>query len=393
MAGTGVAYPADAVAGSPQFTANQGRNAFSGAMAGATASRPLGGISGVRPGTPANTITATSTTWTMNPNGFAGYIDLETSATNSGYFFSFSGTITGAVTAAGGSPRTDIVWVKIDDSNTSDGSSGAPRVELDYSANTTTPPARAFVIAQINVPASGGGSPTVTWVAPYTVAAGGILPIASTAITASTYPGQYIDDPTQGLMRSNGTTWVRVSGASSGIVPTSVAGSGVSLGPGGAVTLATASTASINGCFTSAYDNYLIEFDFTTSSASGTLNVTLRVGGTDATTAYDTQRVTFINATVAATQSLNAANWVGSGGLATAGGRQFGEMVLYKPALAVATGGTIKNNLVANPMTTSDGRFEGTLQHRTATAYDGITFTAGGGTFTGTIRIYGLNNN
>lgn len=205
MAGTGVAYPADAVAGSPTFTSLNGRNAFAAAMAGATASKPLGGISGVRPGTPASTVTATSTTWTAQP--FAGYVELEASGTNSGYFFAFGGVTTGAVTAAGGSARTDIVWVQIADPNTSDGSTGAPRMIIDYTANTTTPPARAFVIAQINVPASGGGAPTVTWVAPYTVAAGGILPVPAGSYPASPYMGQYVDDPTRGLLRYDGTAW------------------------------------------------------------------------------------------------------------------------------------------------------------------------------------------
>jgi len=40
-------------------------------------------------------------------------------------------------------------------------------------ASTPPPtPARCLVIAQVNVPASGGGSPSVTWVAPYAVSAG-----------------------------------------------------------------------------------------------------------------------------------------------------------------------------------------------------------------------------
>lgn len=209
MAGTGVAYPADAVTGAPLFTALQGRNALSVMMGGASSARPLGGVTGVRPGTPATTVTATSTTWTAAP--FAGYIDLQASNTNSGYAFVFGASTSGAVTAAGGSARTDIVWVQIADSNTGDGSTGAPRVIIDYTANTLTPPARAFVIAQINVPASGGGAPTVTWVAPYTVAAGGILPVPTTIYPASSYNGQYVDDAVYGQMRSNGTTFQRVT--------------------------------------------------------------------------------------------------------------------------------------------------------------------------------------
>ena len=205
MSGTGIAYPIDASSGTPQFAAAQGRTAFAAAMAGATSSRPLGGLTGVRPGTPTNTVTATSTTWTVQP--FGGYIDLHTLATNGGYLFSFQSVSSGTMTAAGGSARTDIVWVRIDDSNTGD-SSGARQVVVDYTANTTTPPARAFVIAQINVPASGGGSPTVTWVAPYTTAAGGITPVSTAPATS--YKGQYVDDG-DGLLRSDGTAFHRVA--------------------------------------------------------------------------------------------------------------------------------------------------------------------------------------
>jgi hypothetical protein len=182
MAGVGTAYPADysATYSGPQFTAQQGRTAMAAAMSGATAARPLGGTSGVRPGTPTNIATANSTTWTVTP--FGGYTDLTTSATNGGYFFSFLTPSTGAVTAAAGSARVDLLYVQLADVNTGDGTTVAPRVILDYQAGTAgagvpalTAP-RAFVIARINVPASGGGSPTVTFVAPYAVAAGGVTP-------------------------------------------------------------------------------------------------------------------------------------------------------------------------------------------------------------------------
>lgn len=176
------------------------------------------------------------------------------------------------------------------------------------------------------------------------------------------------------------------------VIPTSVAGSGVSVGAAGKVTFTTASAVSVNGCFTSTYDNYLIVFDFTTSGAAG-LNVTLRLSGTDATTAYDSQRATAINATAAAAQSLASTSWVGSGGLGITGARHIGRLQLYKPAIATATGGEIWNGVTANPMTTSSGLYQGFLQHQTATAYDGFTFTPGTGTITGSLRIYGYNNN
>jgi hypothetical protein len=230
MAGTGTAYPADAVSGAPAYAALQGRNALAAFMTGATTAKPLGGFSGVRPATRTDLITATSSTWTMNALGCAGYIELESSATNSGYFFAFSGTVTGTVSAAEASARVDLVYIQINDSNTSDGSSGAPRVVMDYQKGTagagvpTLTAARAFVIAQINVPATGGGSPTVTWVAPYCASAGGILPVISSSFypAAASYPGLYIDDLATGLLkRSNGTSWLVVNQTDTGwVTPT-----------------------------------------------------------------------------------------------------------------------------------------------------------------------------
>jgi len=77
-----------------------------------------------------------------------------------------------AATAAAGSARIDIVWVR-QDIPLEDGAS-VPAVVPGYTAGTAgsgvppTTPARCLVLATINVPASGGGSPTVTWKATYT---------------------------------------------------------------------------------------------------------------------------------------------------------------------------------------------------------------------------------
>jgi hypothetical protein len=148
---------------------------------------------------------------------FAGVADVESSAIAGPYQFAFDAVATGAVTAANATnPRVDIIYVQIDDPGESDGSS-VPAVTRKYLAGTAAPspsaPAlpvtRAFVIANINVPVSGGGSPTVTWNAPYTVAAGGILPTgSSTTYPASPSVGQYVDDAALGgLVRWTGSIW------------------------------------------------------------------------------------------------------------------------------------------------------------------------------------------
>lgn len=195
-------------------------------LAGATATRPLGATSGVRPGTPASTVSVTSTTWTVAP--FAGVIDGEAAAEAGPYTFASDTTVSGSVTAANASnPRTDIIYVQVSDPAEGDGSS-APAVTVGYlagSAGSGAPvpatPARSFRMARINVPVSGGGSPTVTWDAPYAVAAGGIVPaVTSAQVTALTpVAGTYVDLVSTtdafgwpaGLYRGNGSAWVPIS--------------------------------------------------------------------------------------------------------------------------------------------------------------------------------------
>lgn len=172
--------PVDAASGAPQFSGRWERQVRSPYLGGATAVRPLGARSGVRPGTSTTTVSATSTTWSCG--SFAGVIDGEPAAEAGAYTFAFDAAASGTLTAANASnPRVDIVYVQVDDPSESDGTS-VPAVRRGYLAGVAaaTPvapaaPARSFVVAQINVPVAGGGNPTVTWVAPYAVAAGGVL--------------------------------------------------------------------------------------------------------------------------------------------------------------------------------------------------------------------------
>lgn len=191
-------WPVDAVSGAPSYTGRMLRQTNTVAFAGATSARPLGARSGVRPGTPSTTVTTTSTTFTINPH--AGLLDLETALQASAYAYSIDAALSGSVTAANVSnPRIDIIYLQLNDPAESDGSSTPGLSGTNYLAGTAAgspsppaTPARAMVLAQINVPTSGGGSPTVTWVAPTCVAAGGILPVRSAAeeTALSLYPGK-----------------------------------------------------------------------------------------------------------------------------------------------------------------------------------------------------------
>ncbi|MGZ4587270.1 MAG: hypothetical protein ACXVX9_05665 [Mycobacteriaceae bacterium] len=179
-------WPANAVSGAPSYSGRMLRQALGVLLGGATSSRPLGGRSGVRPGT-SGLGSATSTVWTVNPH--AGALDLESSTAAGPYLYSVDDTSnTGTVTAADATnPRVDLVYVTLNDPAEGDGSS-APGAVFGYVAGTpadspTTPatPARSMALFTISVPKSGTGSPTTTDVAPFTSAAGAAEPVRSQA--------------------------------------------------------------------------------------------------------------------------------------------------------------------------------------------------------------------
>ncbi len=110
-------------------------------------------------------------------------------------------------------PRIDLVYLRVW-CNSVD-ASGLNQADVVYLAGTASSTPAAPVpagtqiwmpLATISVPASGGGSPTVSnAVRPYTVAPGGILPL-QTAAPASPYVGQFYDDQAN-LRRWNGSVW------------------------------------------------------------------------------------------------------------------------------------------------------------------------------------------
>jgi len=151
----------------------------------------------------------------------SGVADVETAAEAGLVTFALDAVATGAITAASASfARQDLIYIQID-IPVEDGSA-VPVVTRKYIAGTVAstdpalPVSRAFAIARINVPISGGGSPTVTWIAPYAVAAGGVLPVATLAQLNAT-PGWlearaavYGDSTAanNGDYRWNGSAWV-----------------------------------------------------------------------------------------------------------------------------------------------------------------------------------------
>jgi hypothetical protein len=171
------------------------------------------------------------------------------------------------------------------------------------------------------------------------------------------------------------------------IVPTSVAGAGVTLN-GGQISFTAATTVNVNGCFTAIYDNYVLLMDVSAASAVATLSMRVRLAGTDASTAYFTSLVysQFNSDTGAFTGSGNGTT--GFTGLYndTSGGAAV--VNIFSPALARKTIFTAHGgNFVSN----GNGRtVQG--QHTTATAYDGISLLPASGNLTGSLRVYGMRN-
>jgi hypothetical protein len=208
--------------------------------------------------------------------------------------------------------------------------------------------------------------------------------VTNTAATLAQYQ-------TATLVRTGSDAWtvIRQGANAPGmdlITPTSVAGSGVTLS-GGAISFAAATSGSINGCFTTAYDVYRLVFRGATSAAGG-ISSRLRVAGSDASGAnYNAQLVFGSSTTAGASASVSGTSWpsIGDGSIAETV-CQF-SMDLFMPALAQQSSfSSLQGYVDLAAVAAQVGR------HTLSTAYDGITLFRASGTLTGTLRIYGLRN-
>jgi len=193
------------------------------------------------------------------------------------------------------------------------------------------------------------------------------------------------------LIKTDTNTWYFLPSVSGGsgmdlITPTSVAGTGVTLS-GGAVSFSASSTVSVNGCFTAAYDNYVVQCVALSSGAGANLNVRLRVSGTDNSAAnYDFQYGDVSGATANGGRSTGQTAWSTAGGFDTTYGLQ--TLTFAQPFLAASTvmtlfgGGPISSAYLRSSFN----------RHTASTSFDGFTMYPSSGNTTGTLRVYGLRN-
>jgi hypothetical protein len=171
------------------------------------------------------------------------------------------------------------------------------------------------------------------------------------------------------------------------VIPTSIANSGGSASAsGGAVTFTGVTTISVNGCFTSTYDNYVIQIVALASGAAPAQYIRLRAAGSDNSTAssYIGQQLFVNGASVTSSRSTDSLFLIGE--LTTT--RSAVALNVYSPALAERT---VFRSVTAN--TRDDGRITDVGgSHTQAVAYDGFTILLSSLNTTGVIRIYGYQN-
>jgi hypothetical protein len=173
------------------------------------------------------------------------------------------------------------------------------------------------------------------------------------------------------------------------VVPTSVtvtgAGSSSSVGANGKITFGTAESVSINGVFSSTFDNYRFIFD-ATPSTSNNIDIRLRVGGVDNSTSnsYIFQLVDLSSTTSSPSRVTTTAF---RGGTLTLNSTYTSGFIVdvINPFAAART-----NYYATNQDAESGARmriFVGT--HNQATSYDGFSLICSTGNITGTVTVYG----
>jgi hypothetical protein len=207
--------------------------------------------------------------------------------------------------------------------------------------------------------------------------------------------GQYAYiEATDTLQVYNGSAWIgAVNSGLVPMVPTSVAvGSGTgTASANGQVTFTTASSVSLNGVFTSSYNNYRILFNTTAASGTGTVTIRLRAAGTDITAAnYFTQTMQADgNNTPSANIVELQTSWVYMSQGNNARALNAFTWDLFNPQLTQRTVGVASNgNLDSGNNSRIILR---NYAYEATTSADGLSFIMSANNFTGTITVYGYN--
>ena len=173
------------------------------------------------------------------------------------------------------------------------------------------------------------------------------------------------------------------------MTPTSIASTGTgnssSINANGSVTFSSCATLSLNGVFTSEYDNYMISVRYLGTVNGEAFAYRLRASGTDNSTSnsYVTQNVYANGTSVTGVRYTLNLGYFSFADDSQRGGANFS---LYGPYLAQPT--AVRSTVVDGFNDAVIPDWAGT--HNQSTAYDGITIFPGTGSVTGLVSVYGL---
>lgn len=224
----------------------------------------------------------------------------------------------------------------------------------------------------VNVAQIGAGALTVS---------GGT--IVGTTVTTAQYQGLSF------VYVASGTTWYSIAPNATApglaiVTPTSIANSGGSASAsGGAVTFSGVTSVSLNGCFTSTYENYRFIFTLTGTGATN-VGIRFRASGTD----DSSSNYQWMQLYAAGAVGNSSATSQTSMGVAYTNSELVSASVdFYRPQLAAFTLFTSNSQRNNGPVASL-----WTGSHNVATSYDGMSIISSSGTFTGTLRVYGYKN-
>jgi hypothetical protein len=140
-----------------------------------------------------------------------------------------------------------------------------------------------------------------------------------------------------------------------------------------------------NNVFSSAYQNYRINFNLVGSTNTG-LTARLRNGGTDSTTTHIWQYLEASGTSIVGSRDSTGGSW--NFGAVRTSGRTFATIEVSNPFAAAESSYTA---LLQDPVSSASVQLRAGA-HTTASSYDGIRIFPASGNVTGTIRIYGVKN-
>jgi hypothetical protein len=166
----------------------------------------------------------------------------------------------------------------------------------------------------------------------------------------------------------------------------SYSGTSASINADGSVDFSACTSLSLNGVFTSDYDNYMVAIRCVATSSFEGLNYRLRVSGADNSTAssYVSQRITASSTTISGGRSTNNCGVVIQ---VDDEQRSGGQWHIYGPYLAQPTAARGVN---VNGQTGA-AMVDWASTHNQSTSYDGFTFYPASGNFSGLLTIFGFN--